>query len=426
MVNRFIKRPRLGIPAAYLLSGSATFLGVYIIYSAGLPKALDDGNSVLREAVTQLIIAIAMALLLPFLTRLDIGFWRKNSKAIFAGTVLLTLLTLVPGLGITRSGATRWIGAGPLTLQPSEFVKLSTVLLLAGLLASRPARKEAPKRFASLGSRLDWLSKYRWSRAVPFLVPIILALKIEREPDLGTAAVILCVMGGLLYLGGISRRSFAWLSAFGAIAAIGMVTFEGYRMERLLTFRDMWSNQNLDDAGFHASRALAAMAGAPVPIGGGPGSGWAKHFMPAATTDYAMVTIAEEFGIIGSLAVIALLGGLTYVIGKRGLEQLQRSESLTDPQALARARFAALTLIGIALWLGVQTTVNVMMANGTLPSIGIPLPFFSAGGSSLMALGLAMAIVQSAACYETIPQEQEARASGRHRRRNRRTRLSGA
>jgi cell division protein FtsW (lipid II flippase) len=176
-----------------------------------------------------------------------------------------------------------------------------------------------------------------------------------------------------------------------------------------------WETQNIDDSGYQTVQSEIAMANGGL-NGVGPGAGHAKHLMPATTTDFVMATVAEEFGFLGATAVLTLLGALV-------IRLLYRASQAQD-------RFAMLTLTGIAAWLGFQGCVNVLQANGTLPPIGIPFPFVSSGGSSLLALWMAIGVTEALAVVKPVPThavvEEGVDAAGSDRRRDGRTRLSRA
>jgi cell division protein FtsW len=238
---------------------------------------------------------------------------------------------------------------------------------------------------------------------------LVLAFKIEREPDLGTAAVILSIMMILFWLGGVSSKSMKILVVFGMIATVGLMVLEPYRLDRITNHYHRWDEKNVDDIGFQTTQSETAMAGGGL-AGVGIGAGRAKHIIPAPTTDFVMATIGEEFGLIGSLITILVMGALVF-----RLIYLSRT---------VHSETAKLILLGVAAWLGVQSCVNVIMANGTAPAIGIPFPFISSGGSSLIALWIAMGVCQ--ACVINAPVKEKVRENSRNRRRYRGSRLSGA
>lgn len=429
MVNTQRLKFRVGDPRALFLASLSTIIGIFLIYTAGFARALDRDGFVPREVWVQGIAALGMFGLAGFASRIDIEWWRERAGAFFWGVFALLLLVMAPIIGLEQNGAQRWIRLGVINVQPSELAKLAVVLFLAATFAYRKPVPKQPKSFRTSSARLDWFFKHKFARFVPLALVVAMALKVELEPDLGTAAVILAITGGLLIVGGVSRKSLIALSLVAAIGTVGLVKSQAYRMERIFSHGQRWEKGHVDDIGFQTTRSEAAMAGGGV-VGAGPGAGWAKHFLPAATTDYIMATIGEEFGLIGSLFVIGLLAALTLRYLSEGHRLLTKGDRLLgeggDPKQIRRLRFAGLVLMGLALWIGVQSCVNILMANGTLPAIGIPLPFFSSGGSSLIALWLAVGIGQSAANVEHALEPKEAHASSGNRRWNRRTHLPRA
>lgn len=180
-------------------------------------------------------------------------------------------------------------------------------------------------------------------------------------------------------------------------------------MERITSHTARWSAKNVDDQSYQTVQSELAMATGGV-LGVGVGAGRAKHVLPATTTDFIMATVAEEFGLVGALAVMAVLAGLV-------LRLLMLAQRTAAP-------FARLVLAGTACWLGIQSCVNIMMANGFLPAIGIPVPFLSSGGSSLVALWLVLGICNSV--LAPSPAKEVGYAPRADRWRDRRTRLSRA
>ena len=232
---------------------------------------------------------------------------------------------------------------------------------------------------------------------------------IELEPDLGTAAVVGATAFAMCIAGGVSRKTLLWGLAIGALGCTFLATQKAYRLERILTHGARWETRNLDDTSYQTVQSEMAMASGGVG-GVGIGAGRAKHVLPAATTDFVTATVFEEFGLIGALALIGVMAALVL----RMLTLAQRAPSA----------FGGLLLVGVASWIGIQTCVNVMMANGLLPAIGIPLPFISSGGSSLVALWMAVGVCQGALAPQVA--KEAAVEVGRDRWRHRRARLSGA
>jgi cell division protein FtsW len=405
-----IRALRLPDPTLFFLAALLTLLGLFFIFDAGYPRSLLANKGVIpREFWMQMIFA-PVAIFASFLfARARPKSWQKWSKAIWILTILSLLAVMIPGVGIERSGAHRWINLRVIEIQPAEFAKLGAILYLAGVLAVRkqwPKQVKAPKSFAQ---RLDtvWVPKVaRWMPAVWVLGVVVL---IEREPDLGTAAVIAATGFCMFAFGGATRKSVVAALIIGIAGAGFLAKQQPYRMERITSHSQRWSTENMDDTGYQTVQSELGMATGGV-LGTGIGSGRAKHVLPATTTDFIAATVGEEFGLLGMLGLVGLLGAVVV--------------RLIRLSAKAPSAFARHLLIGVACWIGIQSCVNIMMANGTLPAIGIPLPFISSGGSSLIALWVALGVCQSVLQPQT--EKEEADAPGHHRRWNRRPRLSRA
>jgi cell division protein FtsW len=251
------------------------------------------------------------------------------------------------------------------------------VIFLAGVFATR---KPLPKlKQFDPGLWMDKIS-WRWAlRVLPLFVMAVAIYSIEKEPDLGTAAVIAVVMGIMFLVGGVSIRSLVVLGVLAGVGGSYMVQSQGYRMERVLNHEQRWAPENVDDLTYQTVQAELAMASGGW-FGVGVGNGKAKHVLPATTTDFVMATVAEEFGLVGAVFVLGVLGAFV--------------ARLVFLAYRAPSQFGTLYLMGFASWICVQSTVNVAMANAAIPAIGIPLPFISSGGSSLFALWLAVGCAQ--------------------------------
>ena len=398
-------------PTLALLSLIAMICGLFIIYDAGYARAIRSGQSPLsREFIVQSLATVAAVVLMVGIARIPIGKFSKFGGKIIAATIVLLFMVELPVIGTTMNGANRWVNFGFINIQPSEFAKIGVILYLASLFSQREVWKEPTRKIRTWYENLDYRLIPKFKRAIPAMVIALVALKIEQEPDLGTAAVVMVVAFALFYLGGVSKKSLMWLVAIGVVGCGLLAVAQPYRLERITNHGDRWSDRHVDDIGFQTTHSESAQASGGF-IGAGMGTGRAKHILPAATTDFVMATIGEEFGFVGSLATLGLLGAITW-----RLMHLSR---------LAISRYASLVLAGVGCWIGIQASVNVMMANGFLPPIGIPLPFFSSGGSSLLAMGIALGLCQSAA--NSIPKGWgNIDASDHNGRRDGGTRLPGA
>lgn len=406
-MNRVFAVPDLALALLALL---ATAIGAFVIFDAGYARSILTGGGVLpREFATQAASAVVALVLGWGCMRVPLEAWRRAAGWVMLLAAMLVFLVAVPGVHKTMNGATRWISLGPINIQPSEFAKVAAIVFLAAAFAGRRAWKKRAKPCRGFPQWLDLVAVPKLARAMPLLIVLIVAAKVEREPDLGTAAVILAIAFAMVFLGGVTAKSMLALTALLGVGVAFLCMQEPYRLERIVAHGQRWSADHFDDMGYQTTQSEAAMASGGF-WGVGIGSGRAKHMLPAATTDFVTATVGEEFGLVGSWAVLALIGAICF-----RLFQLARR---------AKSRFGGLVLAGTASWLGIQSCVNIMMANGTLPPIGIPLPFLSSGGSSLVALWICIGICQSAVA-ERAPEEElvEDRSYGwRHRR----TRLSRA
>jgi len=402
---------RLHDPILFGLALLLTALGMLFIFDAGYARALRDGKGTIpREFLMQgafLVGALLLAMVVAGISQMK---WKRWSKGFFFIGMLSMIAVEVPHVGVEMSGAHRWIKLGPLLIQPAEFFKIAVILYLAGLFADRkPWPKKLPK-FRDLAAKLDALAGPKIKRCLPALWILIGVILIEKEPDLGTAGIVAVTTFGLFILGGVTRASLILGVVLAVLGCWFMVKAQPYRMDRIINHAHRWDPENVDDIGYQTVQSELAMASGGY-VGVGIGAGRAKHVIPATTTDFIMATVGEEFGLLGSLVVIGLIGALVL--------------RLFWLASQAHTKFAMLVLAGVGTWIGVQACTNVMMANGFLPAIGIPLPFISSGGSSLISLWLAMGLCQ--AVLAPVPVSKEADiATGRDRWRHGRARLSRA
>ncbi|MBC8065017.1 MAG: FtsW/RodA/SpoVE family cell cycle protein [Chlorobia bacterium] len=402
---------RLSDPTLFWLALALTGVGMLFIFDAGYARSMRDGRGMIpREFFMQIPFLLGGLFLAWWVGRISQIKLKKWSIGIFLLGLVSLVAVEIPGIGFEMSGASRWIGRPPFLVQPAEFFKIAAILYLAGVFADRKAWPAKMPRFSNWAAKLDALAWPKIKRCLPALWILLGVYLIEREPDLGTAAVVAVTAFVMFILGGVSRSTLI----AGALLAAGgtwfMVKAQPYRMERIENHAHRWDPRNVDDVGYQTVQSELAQATGGW-IGVGVGAGRAKHVIPATTTDFIMATVAEEFGLLGSVTVLGLLGGL---VGR-----------LLWLANRAHTRFAMLVLGGVAAWIGVQTCTNVMMANGFVPAIGIPLPFISSGGSSLIALWLAMGVCQ--AVLRPVPVAKEAMVEAdRDRGRYGRTHLSRA
>ncbi|MGH3266122.1 MAG: putative lipid II flippase FtsW, partial [Trebonia sp.] len=305
------------------------------------------------------------------------------------GLALVALFAvLVPGIGVGVYGARRWIDIGPLELQPSEFAKVAILLWGADLLA----RKQ----------QLGTLRRAR-HLFVPLLPGFVLvAGLIMLEPDLGTTLCFMLILLGLLWMVGMPARYFIGVVALVALAVTAMAVAAPYRVERLTTFLHPF--KDAQNSGFHTVEGLYALASGGL-FGVGLGQGTSKYgWVPNANSDYVFAIIGEELGLIGCLAVLGLFGVFAYT----GMRVARRN---ADP-------FVRLVAGAATVWLCGQAVINIGYVTGLLPVTGIPLPFISAGGTSLLMSFFVLGMLVSFARHEApaVAVARKAERLGRRKR----------
>lgn len=404
-VRRVYPRDPLTTGLAFI----ATLIGLLFIYDAGFARAMQKNPGYIPPEFRQQLLYIAASMLAYWAgRRMSANTWRKLATP--SVIIIILLLLCVTLVGKEMNGAKRWIDLKVFTLQPSEFAKLVVVIALASAFAGRKRWEEVRRKARD---KFEWLDRNLWTRLtrwLPALWVLVIIFFVLDEKDLGTAAVIGSTAFAVSWLGGAHKKTLLWGVVLAVISVGVLVKVEPYRKDRIVNHFHRWSPQNVDDTGYQTVQSELGQA-----IGGwkgvGMGNGRVKHMIPAPTTDFIMGTIGEETGVFGALAVIGLMAAISLRLMKQAIK--------------SKDDFARLVLGGTAAWFGIQASVNVMMANASLPAIGIPLPFISSGGSSLVALWLAVGVCNSmiapAKSKEATPD-----AVSNNRWRDGRTRLSSA
>ena len=346
---------------------SAMFLlciGLVMVASSSIEIADRATGDPLYYFKRQLIFAFMGIIAGTIVTKIRLVHWENSGIALLFLMVALLVLVLIPGLGRTVNGSTRWLALGPLGLQVSEIVKLSLVIYLAGYIARRGQQiRESIIGFMK-----------------PMLVLIVLFVLLLLEPDFGAAIVILATALGMLYLAGVKIWKFGILLSASMISMSFIAIASPYRVERLTAFLDPWSDPF--GLGFQLTQSLIAI-GSGAWAGLGLGASVQKLFyLPEAHTDFVFAVIAEELGLLGVTVVLALFATLIYrcfAIGK-----------LVEKQGM---KFGAQICYGIGIWLGLQAIINIGVNMGVLPTKGLTLPLISAGGSSLLVVCMAIGLM---------------------------------
>jgi cell division protein FtsW len=316
------------------------------------------------------------------------GLWLASRpiKSLFSWSktlwiVTLVVLLLVKLFGTTLNGGQRWFSVGPFHVQPAEFAKVTVIIYLAAVLHHWKAWPKKTPTYKSFAQRFDNIYYRKILRLWPAALALLGIGLIVIEPDLGTGAILAAVAWLMFAVGGVTRKSIVWGSLACVILCGIAIKMEPYRVDRITNHLNRWDAEHVDDTGFQTVQSELAMSSGGW-VGVGVGAGRAKHIMPAATTDFVTSTVAEEFGFLGWSILMAPLVALC-------IRLLQLAKQ-------APTKYGSLVLIGTGSWLAVQSMTNILMANGTLPAIGIPLPFYSSGGSSLIAIWIALGVSQTA------------------------------
>jgi cell division protein FtsW len=346
-----------------LVAGLAA-AGFVMMGSASMDYAAEQfGNPfyhIVRHGIYLLLGAGAMYLTL----QLPVKLWENAGPALLVAGMAILALLLVPGIGREVNGATRWIGFGPVNLQPSELMKLFFVVYLAGYMTRR--QRELQNSWAGMLKPLGLLGA---------VVALLLL-----EPDFGAAVVIAGASMAMLFLGGARLLPFIVLMAFALVGAGVMAVWSPYRLQRLITFLDPWSDQFA--SGYQLTQALIAFGRGEV-LGVGLGNSVQKLFyLPEAHTDFVFAIIAEELGLLGCVAFIALFAAL-----------IARILWVGRTAARKQQLFSAHVCFGVALLLAAQVFINMGVNAGLLPTKGLTLPFLSYGGSSLLILFAMMGLI---------------------------------
>jgi cell division protein FtsW len=330
-------------------------LGLVMITSASSEVAAAQSGNPLYMMIRHIIYlvlgigACGVTLMIPIATWQRLGWW------LLMGAFGLLIAVLLPGIGREVNGSMRWIGFSFFNVQPSEIAKVFVVIFLAGYLIRRQTEV-----------RETWMGFFK-----PFVVLMPMAFLLLMEPDFGATVVMMGAAAAMLFLGGVGLFRFGLMVVLAVGAVFLLVQAQPYRMARLITFTDPWSDQF--GSGYQLTQALIAF-GRGQWLGVGLGNSVQKQFyLPEAHTDFVFSVLAEELGVVGSLCTVALF----MFVCIRGMYIGLWAER-------AKQFFAAYVAYGLSfLWIG-QFLINIGVNVGLLPTKGLTLPFLSYGGSSLV------------------------------------------
>jgi cell division protein FtsW len=362
-------RKRAKPPLEYSILYTATLCllaaGAVMVYSASSAESLQSGGDAAGYLKRYLVFGALGLVAMHVLSRRSLSLARNATPLILGAGFVLTLAVMVPGIGVTVNGATRWLGAGPVQFQPSELLKVGVVLFGAAVLAARPSRLE------SIGAMFKPL----------LLVVGLAAVILLKQPDMGTAMVICFAVFALLLAAGARIRHLATIGGTLAAAALVLAIAEPYRRERLMSFIDPWGDAG--DTGFQGVQAMIAIGSGGL-FGVGLGESVQKiHYLPEAHTDMILAIVGEELGLFGIVSLAALYGLIAYA-GFRAAK-------------LAKDRYAKLLAAGVTGLILTQAVINFFAVMGMAPLTGVPLPFISYGSSNMVVLLGAMGLLLNVA-----------------------------
>lgn len=363
--GRCLKPRRAGVDRTLLLILSLLMMcGLLALFSATYYKAVDQGDALLE--VKRQLVGIGLGAVLMLITsRIPHTFW-ADPRVVVAGlaaSMILLVLVLIPGVGVYLNGSRRWLSIAGMSFQPSEVAKIASVIYLA----------------ATLSYRLERLEKL-WRGVVPLLiVPAVMFLLILEQPNLSTAGSIMIVAVLMMLLAGARWRHLCLMGVAGLCVGTVYAWIEPYRRERLLSFRDPFAQ--MSDEGYQLAQSLIAIGSGGL-FGRGLGQGRQKFsYLPYPESDFIFAIVGEDFGLLGCAVVIALFLAFAFA-GMR-------------IAVFCPDRHGCLLAAGLTAMIAVQAFINIGVVVGVLPTTGLPLPFFSAGGTSISLLMAATGIILS-------------------------------
>ena len=324
--------------------------GCLMVYSASFYSASVRFDNEYFFLFKQLLGVVLGIFAMIFFTFFDYHLLKKFRYIILAVSVVLLILVFVPGFGVQSYGANRWVNILGISLQPSEITKFALILFLASYLSEN---HEKIKTFKGLLPAL--------------IVAGVLCVLVIIEPSMSVTMCLAFLTFFMLIIGGINKKHTLLFTGLAGLCVPLLIISEPYRMKRLFAFLDPWVSPQGE--GFQLIQSLYSLGNGGW-FGVGVFESRQKYlFLPFAESDFIFSIIGEEFGLVGSLALIAVFGVLVYFLIKIGLN--------------AKDRFGCLLSCGVGILIAVQTLLNVAVVTGSIPPTGLPLPFISSGGTSV-------------------------------------------
>lgn len=339
--------------------------GLVMISSAGIIYSETRFGDAYYFLKRQLLLGVLPGLLVLYLVqRVDYRFWKKIAFPLFLASIIFLILVFVPGIGLKVYGAARWINLGPISFQPAEMAKFALIIYLAAWLESKGTHR----------------IKDVYEGFVPFLGVLGLAsFLILKQPDMGTLGVLVMIAVLIYFVSGARLSHMFSLGFIGTGLVFLAIKLEPYRFDRILAFIDRGGDPQ--GIGYQINQALLAVGSGGL-FGLGLGHSRQKfNYLPEPVGDSIFAIIGEELGLIGSVFLIALFMTLAYrgfLIAKNAPDE-----------------FGRLVAVGITVWITAQAFVNIAANTALIPLTGIPLPFVSYGGTSLVFLLFAVGVLMN-------------------------------
>ena len=345
-----------------------SIFGIIMVYSSSYVWAEYKFNDPFKFVKHQGLFFIIGLIFMYTISKIPYEKYYKHCNHILGACILLLILVLIPGIGTVRNGSRSWFGIGSFGIQPSEFTKLALIIFTAKYLCNHQKDLRNIKK-----------------GVLPILGLALLVFGlIMLQPDFGTGMILLVTVVGLLFVGGVPFRFFLSLAGVGAAGIVGLIAVAPYRLARILSFLNPWSDPL--GSGFQIIQSLYAIGPGGL-FGYGFLNSRQKHFyLPEPQTDFIFSIISEEFGFMGVLIVSSLF----ILIITRGLRIASKCK---EP-------FGKFLAFGITFGLAFQAVLNLMVVVGLIPVTGVTLPFLSYGGSSLLITLSGMGILLNISRYQ--------------------------
>lgn len=327
-------------------------IGILMVYTSSTVMAQEDFGNPFHFLQRQAMWAVVGLGSMWFFASIPPWTWQKYARPIVLIVIVLLTLVVIPGIGIYRLGARRWLGAGPLQFQPSEFAKFAFIIWLADYLHRNPRGIQS-----------------FWRGLVPALALMVLfAGLIMLEPDLGTTMTLAGTVFLMLFAGGAEMLHLSGLAFSGVLGVLALAFIDAERWSRITTYLNPWADPT--DSGYQIIQALLAFGSGGL-VGLGLGRSRQKFFyLPERHTDMIFAVLGEELGFIGACLVLLLF----FAFAWRGYRI-----AVNAPD-----RFTSLLAAGVTSLITLQAAMNIAVVTASIPSTGIPLPFLSYGGTSLL------------------------------------------